>query len=171
MSGDQTGASNWAMADVSAKAVTRRRALASGTIVLGQDAFEKLQAGSLPKGDPLAMAEVAAVLAAKQTPALIPLCHPIGLNRVLLRAVLRPDQDAVELLCLAETTAQTGVEMEALTGLTVALLTVWDLCKPGNAALRLDGIRLLYKSGGKQGVWKHPDGLPDEAKAWLAELG
>ena len=94
----------------------------------------------------------------------------ISLNRVMLRSVLRPEENAVEIFCLAEISARTGVEMEALTGLSVALLTVWDLAKPINAALEISEQRLLYKSGGKRGDWTHPGGLPAEAEAMLAAL-
>ncbi|NNK33650.1 MAG: cyclic pyranopterin monophosphate synthase MoaC, partial [Xanthomonadales bacterium] len=122
------------MADISAKEPTHRVAIAGGKIVLGEKAFEQLMEGRLPKGDPLAMAEIAGIQAAKKTPSLIPLCHPISLNRVLVRSVPRPEEYAVELFCVAEIAAKTGVEMEALTGLSVALLTVWDLTKPVNPA-------------------------------------
>ena len=145
------------MADVSSKEATRRLALAGGLILLGEEAFNRLEKGELPKGDPLAMAEVAGVMAAKQTPNLIPLCHPISLSRVSVHCVLRPERHAVEVYCLAEITERTGVEMEALTGLQVALLTIWDLVKPVNPALELTQVRLLYKSGGKRGEWRHPD--------------
>jgi molybdenum cofactor biosynthesis protein MoaC len=157
------------MADVAGKAVTRRRALASGRIIVGPEAFALLEAGSLPKGDALARAEVAGIQAAKQTPLLLPLCHPIALNRISIRSVLRPDERAVEVFALAEISEKTGVEMEALTGLSVALLTIWDLAKPVNPALEIGATRLLYKSGGKRGTWVHPDGLPAEAQAMLDE--
>ena len=165
-----SGSKNWSMADVSAKPVTRRVAVAGGRIRLGEEAFQRLAEGRLPKGDPLAMAEIAGIQAAKQTPGLIPLCHPIALNRVLIHSVLRPEDTAVELFCVAEIAAQTGVEMEALTGLSVALLTIWDLVKPVNPALEITGTRLLYKSGGKRGTWTHPDGLPPEVEAIIAGL-
>ena len=157
MSDSGGNGSNWSMADVSEKAPTKRVALASGTIVLGEEAYSLLEKGALPKGDPLAMAEVAGVMAAKQTPNLIPLCHPISLSQASVQCVLRPDGHAVEVFCMAEITDRTGVEMEALTGLQVALLTIWDLVKPVNPALELTGTKLLYKSGGQRGVWKHPD--------------
>jgi molybdenum cofactor biosynthesis protein MoaC len=162
---------NWSMADVSAKSVTRRVAVAGGLIRVGAEAFERIRDGNMPKGDPLAMAEIAGIQAAKQTPALIPLCHPISLNRVLIHSVLRPEEQAVELYCVAEIAEKTGVEMEALTGLSVALLTIWDLAKPVNPALEITGQRLLFKSGGKHGTWVHPEGLPVEVKAILEELG
>ena len=118
----------------------------------------------------MAMAEIAGIQAAKQTPSLLPLCHPIALNRVAVRCVPRASQDMLEVYCAAETAGRTGVEMEALTGLHVALLTVWDLVKPVNPALEIVSARLLYKSGGKRGRWIHPDGLTGEAEALLAEL-
>jgi molybdenum cofactor biosynthesis protein MoaC len=167
---NQTTQKTWAMADVSTKKTTRRIAIAGGEIRIGREAFEQLAAGELPKGDPLPMAEIAGIQAAKQTPALLPLCHPISLNRVMVHSVLRPERHAVELYCVAEIAARTGVEMEALTGLSVALLTIWDLVKPVNPALEITGNRLLYKSGGKRGTWVHPDGLPDEAAELLAGL-
>jgi len=164
------GRKNWAMADVSGKAVTRRVAVAGGRIHIGHEAFELLAAGRLPKGDPLPIAEIAGIQAAKQTPALLPLCHPIALNRVMIHSVLRAEADAVELFCVAEIAEKTGVVMEALTGVSVALLTIWDLVKPVNPALEIGPIRLLYKSGGKRGTWIHPDGLPPEVKAIIEEL-
>jgi cyclic pyranopterin phosphate synthase len=161
---------NWSMADVSGKGTTHRVAIAGGKIRLGREAFQLLIEGRMPKGDPLAMAEIAGIQAAKQTPSLIPLCHPIALNRVMVHSVLRPEDHSVEVFCVAEIAEKTGVEMEALTGLSVALLTIWDLSKPVNPALEMTNCRLIYKSGGKSGVWVHPDGLPDEAEKILAAL-
>ena len=155
------------MADVASKAVTYRLALASGKITVGEQAFAMLKDKSLPKGDALALAEFAGIQAAKQTPSLIPLCHPISLNRVSIRTKLREDEFAVEVFAVAEINAQTGVEMEALCGLNIALLTIWDLTKPVNAALEISDIRLQYKSGGKRGDWVHPDGLCATAQAIL----
>jgi cyclic pyranopterin phosphate synthase len=170
MSMTDKGGKNWSMADVSAKPITRRVAVAGGRIKIGPEAFKLLAEGRLPKGDPLAMAEIAGIQAAKQTPQLIPLCHPIALNRVMIHSVPRPEDDAVELFCVAEIAERTGVEMEALTGLSVALLTIWDLVKPVNPALEISQTRLLYKSGGKRGTWVHPDGLPPEVEALIADL-
>ena len=161
---------NWSMADISEKNVTRRLAIAGGWIHLGEEAFALLMEGKLPKGDPLAMAEIAGIQAAKQTPSLIPLCHPISLNRVMIHSVPRPDDFSVELFCVAEIAEKTGVEMEALTGVSIALLTIWDLTKPVNAALEISNTRLLYKSGGKRGIWVNPDGLPEEVQAILKEM-
>ena len=161
-------AANWSMADIAGKDVTLRVAIAAGRIRVGRKVYERLENGTMPKGDPLAMAEIAGIQAAKQTPSLLPLCHPISLNRVMVRTELKPDDRAVDVYCLAEIAARTGVEMEALTGVSVALLTIWDLTKPLNPALEITGQRLIYKSGGKSGVWIHPDGLPDEVEALLA---
>lgn len=152
------------MADVSAKRVSHRLAIAAGRIEVGPQAMKLLQAGEVPKGDPLAMAEIAGIMAAKQTPSLLPLCHPISLNRVAIRSFLQPDQHAVDVYCMAEIAERTGVEMEALTGLNIALLTLWDLLKPINAALKISDVRLLYKSGGKSGVWKNPEMTGEESK-------
>ena len=154
----------FSMADVAAKPVTYRLALASGQIHVGEKAFELLKNKALPKGDALALAEFAGIQAAKQTPSLIPLCHPISLNRVSIHTRLRQDGFAVEVYAVAEINAQTGVEMEALCGLNIALLTIWDLTKPINAALEITDVKLLFKSGGKRGDWVHPDGLSATAQ-------
>jgi len=155
------------MADVSGKPVTCRLALASGRITVGEKAFTLLKTKSLPKGDALALAEFAGIQGAKLTPSLIPLCHPISLNRVAIHTVLLPDDYAVDVYAVAEIDAKTGVEMEALCGLNIALLTIWDLTKPINAALEISDIKLRYKSGGKRGDWVHPDGLSATAQAIL----
>ena len=155
------------MADVASKPVTYRLALASGKITVGEKAFQMLKNKSLPKGDALALAEFAGIQAAKQTPSLIPLCHPISLNRVSIHTLLLEEEFAAEVFAVAEINAQTGVEMEALCGLNIALLTIWDLTKPVNAALEISDIRLQYKSGGKRGDWTHPDGLSVAAREIL----
>lgn len=155
------------MADVAGKPVTYRLALASGKITVGEKAFVLLKDKALPKGDALALAEFAGIQAAKQTPSLIPLCHPISLNRVSIHTHLLENEHAVEVYATAEINAQTGVEMEALCGLNIALLTIWDLTKPINAALEISDVRLQYKSGGKRGEWIHPDGLSATAQAIL----
>ena len=162
-------ASSIRMADVSGKPVTRRRALASGRIRVGKEAFELIVTKKLPKGDPLTMAEIAGIQAAKLTPSLIPLCHPIALNRAAVFTRPSAQDHSIEVYCLAEIDERTGVEMEALCGVSVALLTIWDLTKPVNAALEITDTKLLFKSGGKQGEWRHPDGLDETAKAILAE--
>jgi len=161
----------FSMADVAAKPVTRRLALASGRIIVGEKAFKLLRDKTLPKGDALALAEFAGIQAAKQTPSLIPLCHPISLNRVSIHTRLIESEFAVEVFVVAEIDAKTGVEMEALCGLNIALLTIWDLTKPINAALEITDVKLLYKSGGKRGDWVHPDGLSTTAQAILDNNG
>ena len=158
------------MADVAGKPVTRRVALAGGRIRLGEQAYQMVTERSLPKGDALALAEFAGIQAAKQTASLIPLCHPLSLNRAAVYSVPRPEDHSIEVFCLAEIAERTGVEMEALCGLSVALLTIWDLAKPVNPALEITATRLLYKSGGKRGTWRHPDGLPPEAEDILNAL-
>jgi cyclic pyranopterin monophosphate synthase len=148
------------MVDVGGKELTRRRALAGGRIVLGGAAFALVRDRRLPKGDALVLAEVAGVLAAKKTAELIPLCHPLGLDQVALAFTLDEEAAAVDAFCEVATSGRTGVEMEALAGVTLALLTIWDLAKPIEAALALDQVRLLRKEGGKSGSWTHPAGLP-----------
>ena len=155
------------MADVAAKPVTYRLALTSGRIIVGKEAFGLLRDKALPKGDALALAEFAGIQAAKQTPSLIPLCHPISLNRVSIHTRLAEEAFAVDVYAVAEINAQTGVEMEALCGLNIALLTIWDLTKPINAALEITEVKLLYKSGGKRGDWTNPDGLSAVAQSIL----
>ena len=160
----------YSMADIAGKDVSHRVALASGRIMVGPEAFELLKNKALPKGDALALAEFAGIQAAKQTPSLIPLCHPISLNRAAIYPRLREDAYAVDVYAVAEIDARTGVEMEALCAVNIALLTVWDLTKPVNAALAISDIRLQYKSGGKRGEWVHPDGLSSDAAAILDEF-
>lgn len=157
----------FSMADVAGKPITRRRALAGGEIAVGEEAFKLLRNKALPKGDALALAEFAGIQAAKQTPLLIPLCHPIALNRVSIHTRLNEDRHVVEVYALAEIDAKTGVEMEALCGLNIALLTIWDLTKPINAGMEISAVRLIYKSGGKRGDWVHPDGISEVALAIL----
>lgn len=157
----------FSMADVAAKPVTYRLALAGGRINVGEEAFTLLKDKALPKGDALALAEFAGIQAAKQTPSLIPLCHPISLNRVSIHTRLVQEASAVDVYAVAEINAQTGVEMEALCGLNIALLTIWDLTKPINAALEITDVKLLYKSGGKRGDWVNPDGLSSAAQSIL----
>ena len=157
------------MADIAGKPVTRRVALASGRITVGAEAFALLRNKALPKGDALALAEFAGIQAAKQTPSLIPLCHPISLNRVSIHPRLRASDHAVDVYAVAEIDAKTGVEMEALCAVNIALLTIWDLTKPINAELAISNIRLEYKSGGKRGEWVHPDGLSTDAGTILEE--
>ncbi len=152
---------HYRMVDVGAKAVTRRRAVATGHIRMNPDTFVMVRDGTLPKGDPLRLAEVAGVLAAKRTADLIPLCHPLGLDHVAV--AFRADEllPGIQVFCQASTSARTGVEMEALAGVNAALLTIWDLAKQVQADLAIGGVRLLLKEGGKSGLYLHPEGLPE----------
>jgi cyclic pyranopterin phosphate synthase len=152
---------HYRMVDVGAKAVTRRRAVATGCIRMSPATFVMVRDGTLPKGDPLRLAEVAGVMAAKRTADLIPLCHPLGLDHVAV--AFRADEalPGIHVFCQASTSARTGVEMEALAGVNAALLTIWDLAKQVQADLAIDGVRLLLKEGGKSGLYLHPDGLPE----------
>ena len=153
--------SNYRMVDVGGKPVTRRRAIATGRIVVGAEVMAHLKQGELPKGDPLRLAEVAAILAAKRTPDLLPLCHPLMLDHVGLVCRLNEAANAVDVFATVVTSARTGVEMEALAAVNAALLTIWDLSKPIEAALEINGVKLLLKEGGKSGRWEHPDGLAE----------
>lgn len=153
------------MADVRRKRPTPRRAVAVGELYAGEDAFAALVDRRLPKGDALAMAEIAGLQGAKQASSLMPLCHPLPLEFVELRCVPVPERRAVRVYCEVATEARTGVEMEALAGANAALLTIYDLTKPVDPALSIGAIRLLFKEGGKKGLWLHPDGMSDDERA------
>lgn len=152
------------MADVRGKPATRRRAVATGELLAG-DAFDDIAARRLPKGDALLMAQVAGLQGAKSASQLMPLCHPLPLDFVDLHWRLLPERQAVRIYCEVATTARTGVEMEALAGVSAALLTLYDLTKPVQPALAISGIRLLFKEGGKKGLWLHPDGMDGDERA------
>ncbi|MBI2605881.1 MAG: bifunctional molybdenum cofactor biosynthesis protein MoaC/MoaB [Deltaproteobacteria bacterium] len=146
--------SNFKMIDVGEKAVTRRRALACGEIRMGGVAFDLLAAGKLPKGDPLVLCEVAGVMAAKKTADWIPLCHPIPVEKARVRTELVRERTSVRVSCEVVTSAKTGVEMEALTAVSAALLTIYDLVKGTDPACEIGEIRLLEKDGGKSGAYR-----------------
>lgn len=131
------------MVDVGAKSVQRRRAVAEGRLVCQPDTLRALEARALPKGDVLTVAQVAGIQAAKRTGELIPLCHSLSLNFVEI--TFRVLGDAIEVQCAAETSARTGVEMEALTGVAVAVLTLYDMCKAVDKTMRIEGIRVVEK--------------------------
>lgn len=151
------------MADVRRKRTTPRRAVAVGELQAGAAAFADIVGGTLPKGDALAMAEIAGIQGAKQAAMLMPLCHPLTLEYVDMRCVPVPERHAIRVYCEAALDARTGVEMEALAGVNAALLTLYDLTKPVEPALSIGAIRLLFKEGGKSGLWLHPAGMtPDE---------
>lgn len=142
------------MVDVSPKPASVRRALAEGRIVMSAAAFEAIRDSQIAKGDVIGTARIAGVMAAKRTAGLIPLCHPLALSDVQVRFTL--DEPSRAVCCEAEvrTTGQTGVEMEALTAIAVALLTVYDMAKSADKGMRIEGIRLLEKDGGKSGSWR-----------------
>jgi cyclic pyranopterin monophosphate synthase len=139
------------MVDVGAKPVSHRVAVAEGFILMRPETSERIRAGDHRKGDVLGVARVAGILAAKRTGELIPLCHPIGLTRVALELETGPDH--VRAVATCEVQGQTGVEMEALTAVSLALLTIYDMCKAVDRGMRIEGVRLLEKHGGRSGSW------------------
>lgn len=141
------------MVDVADKAETRRVARASGRIVMLPSTLDQIAAGSAKKGDVLGVARIAAIQAAKQTSTLIPLCHPIALTRIGVEFTLANETSSVECAAVVETLGRTGVEMEALTAVSVALLTIYDMCKAVDRGMRLEDIGLVEKSGGRSGHW------------------
>ena len=140
-----------AMVDTSAKAQTARRAVASARVLMSPATVEAVRTHRTPKGGPLEAARIAGIMAAKRTADLIPLCHPLPLTHADVRAELR--DDGVYLEAEAATTAQTGVEMEALTAAAVAALTVYDMCKAVEKGIRITDVQLEEKTGGKSGRW------------------
>lgn len=142
------------MVDVSAKAETHRKAVAQGKISMLPATFAKLASGRASKGDVLGIARLAGIMGAKQTGSLIPLCHPIPLTRVTVDFELQPETNSVTCTTCSETVGRTGVEMEALTAASVALLTIYDMLKAIDRGMVIDGVRLIEKLGGKSGHWK-----------------
>ena len=140
------------MIDVGDKPVTRRRAVAEARVLMTAEVRERIAEGTLPKGDVLAVARIAGIMAAKRTPDIVPLCHPLPLTRVDVSPELAAD--GVVITASAETTAQTGVEMEALTAALAAALTVYDMTKGLDPAIEITSARLLEKEGGKSGHWR-----------------
>lgn len=141
------------MVDVGAKDETHRVAVATGCIHMQPATFALVQSGSAKKGDVLGVARVAAIMAAKRTAELIPLCHPIALNRVAVEFALHPEHSTICCTVTAETRGRTGVEMEALTAVQVGLLTIYDMCKAVDRGMTITDVRLLEKHGGKSGDW------------------
>ncbi len=142
------------MVDVAGKDVTPRLARAAGRIVMEPATFALIVGGSARKGDVLGVARIAAIQAAKRTAELIPLCHPLPLTRVAVEFAPDAAASAIAIEVTAETLARTGVEMEALTATAVGLLTIYDMCKSADRAMRIEGVRLIEKSGGKSGRFK-----------------
>ena len=147
---DTTGAAR--MVDVSAKPATVREATAAGRITMSREAATAIRDGTAKKGDVIAVARVAGIMAAKRTADLIPLCHPLPIAGVTLDLVV--EADGVVATATVRTTHGTGVEMEAMTAVSVALLTVYDMAKAVDRGMRIEGVRLIEKRGGKSGVWR-----------------
>lgn len=142
------------MVDVGPKAETAREAVAAGMITMSRECFERISAGSAPKGDVLGAARIAGIMGAKRTPELIPLCHVLNLTKLSVDFELLPETCAVRAICTANAIGRTGVEMEALTGMSCALLTIYDMCKAIDRRMEIGGIAFLRKSGGKSGDYE-----------------
>ena len=149
------------MIDVSSKKETFRRALASGKIYVGKEVFDLIKNKQMPKGDPVTLAEVAAVLGVKKTSELIPLCHPLPIDHTATKIILIDEDYSLEVYCVVSAVAKTGVEMEAIMGVNAALITIYDLSKIVNPQLKIDNVKLLIKEGGKSELWTNPYGLPN----------
>lgn len=150
-------ASRARMVDVGGKPETARTAVAEGWVRMSREAFEQVASHAVAKGDVLTVAEVAGVMAAKRTGELIPLCHPLGLDVVTVEVVLVPDTPGVRVTATAKVTGRTGVEMEALTAVSVACLTVYDMVKAVDREMTIEGVRLMSKTGGTRGDWRRSD--------------
>jgi len=153
---DDTGAAR--MVDVGQKAVTERVAVATGTVVMEPETLRLLEQGSHKKGDVLAVARIAGIQAAKKCSDLIPLCHPLMLSSVEVSFEIDADKNAVHIEARCKVAGQTGVEMEALTAVSVAALTIYDMCKAVDRGMQIEGIGLLEKLGGKSGHWRAGEG-------------
>lgn len=142
------------MVDVGAKPATQRRAVASGRISMSPAALDAIRSGNAPKGDVLSTARIAGIMAAKRTADLIPLCHPLALNKVGVDFTW--EEDGIAVTATTATTGPTGVEMEALTAVSVAALTVYDMCKAVERGMSIEDVRLVAKSGGRSGDYRAP---------------
>src|SRR3954452_20664586 len=151
---DESGAAR--MVDVSAKEVSRREAVASGRVLISTEVVALLRGQGVPKGDALGVARVAGIMGAKRTPDLVPLCHPLAISGVTVE--LDVADDAVDITATVRTTDRTGVEMEALTAVSVAALTVVDMVKAVDKRAVITDVRVLEKTGGRSGTWTRPDG-------------
>ena len=142
------------MVDVSPKEDTERQATARGSVLMAPETLALIQSGGVPKGDVLTVARLAGIMAAKRTSDLIPLCHPLMLTSVKVALTPDPERSAVDIEATCKLTGKTGVEMEALTAVSVAALTVYDMCKAVDRGMRIGDIRLTHKSGGKSGSYE-----------------
>jgi len=141
------------MVDVGEKPLTQRIAIAEGRIGMNSDTLSLIQGGGHKKGDVLGIARIAGIMAAKKTADLVPLCHPLQLSSVKVNFTCEPDTNHVHCTVSVKTTGPTGVEMEALTAVQIALLTIYDMCKAVDKGMTMSGIQLLEKQGGKSGTW------------------
>ncbi|MBL8700548.1 MAG: cyclic pyranopterin monophosphate synthase MoaC [Alphaproteobacteria bacterium] len=144
------------MVDVSGKDVSERVARARGSVIVAPETLARIRGGDVQKGDVLAVARLAGIMAAKRTHDLIPLCHPLALTSVGVELTTDAARAAVDIEAEVKTTGRTGVEMEALTAVSVAALTIYDMCKAIDRAMRITDIRLVHKSGGKSGLYEAP---------------
>ena len=145
---------NAVMVDVSAKGGTARTATAKGSVYMQAETLARIMEGGVKKGDVLSVAQLAGIMGAKRTPDLIPLCHPLNLSSVKVELACDSERNAVDVTATCRLTGQTGVEMEALTAVSVAALTVYDMCKAMDRGMRIGDIRLTHKSGGKSGTFE-----------------
>jgi cyclic pyranopterin phosphate synthase len=145
------------MVDVAAKAETHRIARAAGSILMQRETLNLILSGGAKKGDVLGVARIAAIQAAKRTSDLIPLCHPLAITRINVEFEADPARSAIQCEAIVETLGRTGVEMEALTAVSIGLLTIYDMCKAADRAMRIEAVRLLEKEGGKSGYWRAPE--------------
>ncbi len=145
---------NAVMVDVSDKQATERTATAKGTVTMRPETMALIQAGGVKKGDVLSVAQLAGIMGAKRTPDLFPLCHPLELTSVTVNLVCDPERNAVDISATCKLKGQTGVEMEALTAVAVAALTVYDMCKAVDRGMKITDIRLVHKAGGKSGTFE-----------------
>ena len=145
---------NAVMVDVSDKSETERTATAKGSILMLPETMAKIIEGGVKKGDVLAVAQLAGIMGAKQTPNLIPLCHPLALTSVKVHLECDPERNAVDISATCKLKGQTGVEMEALSAVSIAALTVYDMCKAVDKGMQITDIRLVHKAGGKSGEFK-----------------
>ena len=146
---------NARMVDIGGKGATERVAIASGRIRMSAEALAAIRDGEVPKGDVLAAARIAGIMAAKKTAELIPLCHPLALDAVTVDFAI--ETDAVHVTATASLTGKTGVEMEAMTATSIALLTIYDMAKALDKGMVIDAVRLIEKRGGKSGTWRAAD--------------
>lgn len=142
------------MVDVSEKKDTVREATASGRIRMSEECYLKVKNGDMKKGDVLGVARIAGIMGAKKTSELVPLCHILNLSKLEVEFLFHDNTFEIEAKCTAKTTGKTGVEMEALTGVNIALLTIYDMCKAVDKGMEINEVHLLHKSGGKSGVWE-----------------